>query len=411
MAVIKGGGFPLTVPQKADVLTSLGLENTLALGDTGLTKGGLALTSGQAAVMRAGIGMATGPLSMDLTHADDVPTITYPVSAGWGGTALSCTDSRITYWGGAAIAPDNAAFGQMKSKSSSSFVGNQPFFTEIGYDGTVLVLRAGVDVNKQKYLVWVDGKLAQASSEFLSATSGTIDITLTFSTARPRVITFLSTWGVHKITPATNSTVWKVDRSKGKKLALFGDSWGDISGEFLSGWGYRLALQLGYSDIVPSFQGGTGYYATGTAGQGRRSFIGRFADEVGAYGFDDVIVNGSINDLPSALPGVARADVIAQMSAFYDVAAATGKRIFVFGTQYVDSTLDATYAAQDLEIQQALDGRGEFFSSTGWLTGTGKVGATTGSGNRDLYRDATGNHCTEAGYRYWSHRQLGAMRT
>lgn len=36
-----------------------GADNALALTDTGLTKGGLALTSSQAAVMRAGLGIVT----------------------------------------------------------------------------------------------------------------------------------------------------------------------------------------------------------------------------------------------------------------------------------------------------------------------------------------------------------------
>jgi len=344
-----------------------------------------------------------GPLSMDLALAADVPTITDVNSAGWGATAVACDDPRFTYWGGANIAPDTGSFGQIKSKSSSSWVGNQPFFTEFGLDGTSVVIRAGVDAGKQKWMLWVDGKLAQASPDFMSATTGTRDITLTFAAARPRVITILATWGAHKYTVPTTGSMYKVTRSKGRKIALIGDSWGDEAGEFLDGWGYHAALSLGYTDILPSFQGGTGYHATGTAGQGRRSFLGRFADEIGAYGYEDVIVNGSINDLPSALPGVARADVIQSAEAFFDVASRNGQLI-VFGCQYIDPTLSASYAALDAELQGALTGRGQFYSSNGWLTGTGRVGTTSGSGNRDIYRKADGNHPTPAGSRYWAAR-------
>lgn len=395
-----------------------GKEFNIPLVETDPVTGGVDLSSGVSPILISELPQQEkGPLSMELAAPEDVPTITYAASSGYGSNVVDRLDTRITYWGGPAIASKTTGgFGQMWSPSTSlSYVAGLPFFHEYGYDGAALVIRAGIDSGKQKWYLWVDGRLAATSKTPYSATAGVQDITITWATARPRVITFLSAWGVHKITlDSAMRTVWKVSRKKGRKLAIVGDSWGKSEGDALAGWGYQAALSLGYSDIVISTQGGTGYYATGTAGQGRRSFSGRFADEVLAYGFDDLIVNGSINDLPAALPGVSRADVIAGIKSFYDaVFAANPKaRVWTFGCQYIDPTKTANYAAMDVEISGVVSQfkNLKLFSSSGWMTGTGKSGTTVGDGNRDLYRSSDGDHCTDAGYTYWAGRQVSEIR-
>ncbi|MDD0814295.1 hypothetical protein PSQ39_06595 [Curvibacter sp. HBC28] len=364
----------------------------------------------------AGLGVGyVPPLSMNLlAPSTDVPTISYAASSGWGALGIYATDARITYWGSAqGVAPDNTnGFGQMKSLSTSQYVGALPFFHEYGFDGSSLTIRAGVDSGKQKFFVWVDGRLAATSTAAYSATAGTTDIVLTFGAAKPRVITFLSTWGPHVITPgsATN-TVWKVTRPKGRRAAFVTDSWGSMDqGDALDGWAYKLALAAGYCDIIPSGQGGTGYYASGTAGQGRRSFSARLHDEVLVAAPDDIFVGGSINDLPSALPGVNRSLVTAAITSFYSQIAASAPRarVYAFGVQYVRPDLTATYAALEAEFAAATSAYPfvQRISTQGWLTGTGNASATAGDGNRDVYRDSTLDHCTNAGYSYYAQRAL-----
>lgn len=360
-----------------------------------------------------------GPLSMELAPAADVPTITYPASSGYGGSAISNTDSRFTYWGGVSIVPDtDNGFGQLKSLSSSSvYVAGQPFFSEYGFDGTTLTIRMGCDATKTEWHLWVDGKLASTTTEPYEATTGTIDLTMVFAAARPRIITTLGSWGAHKYTAgAATDTIWGVTRSKGRRVALIADSWGNSrDSEFMTGCMYRLALSLGYSDIMPSMQGGTGYYNPGPINQGRRCFADRFDDELGGQDCTDYIVLGSINDLPSALSGVARADVKVKMAELFSkiYTESPNARVFVCGPQYVNPSLTANYAALEAELQEVLTGRfpkAVYVSSAGWLTGTGKVGTLAGSGNRDIYRASDGDHTSSPeGDIYWALRMRSAL--
>lgn len=376
--------------------------------DTTKTGVGSLLTFPEASWVRAS--HSPGVLSLDLAASSDVPTITYPASSGWGASAIACTDSRFTYWGGVSIIPNTGAFGQMVSLSTSG-ENAQPFFWEFGFDGLTVVIRAGVDVNKTKWLLWVDGKLAKADADYYVATTGTRDITITFAAKKlgGRVLTFLGSWGAHKITPgAATDTVYQVTRSKGRRVALIGDSWGRTSSDFMDGVFYHLALSLGYSDIIPSMQGGTGYYNPGPAGDNRRNFSDRFAAEVAPAACTDFIVGGSINDLPSSLPGVARGDVQAKMAQLYALifSSQPNARVYAFGTQYVRSTLTSTYDSQDAELRAAISGLPvTLVSTSGWFTGTGKVDALANDGNRDIYRAADGDHpASPDGVRYWAAR-------
>ena len=353
--------------------------------------------------------LARSLLSMSLAPAYDVPTITYPISSGWGSLAIDATNSRFTYWGGANIGQNE--FGKKQSLSTSEYLFTQPFFNEFGFDGSTLIIRAGVDSGKTKWYLWVDGLLAATSNTPYSAPgSATYDITIEWPTSRPRTITILKTWGEQMITPGSiTNTIYKITRNKGRKLGIIGDSYGKSDGNALDGNAYKLALSLGYLDICPSLQGGTGYYATGAAGQGRRSFGGRFADEIASYGFDDIIVTGSINDLPIALPGVLRSDVLSAIRDFYSkVFSANSKaRVHCFGCQYPDPTKTATYDALNAEIFSVISEfpAVNFYSTSGWLTGTGKSGSVANNGNRDIYRHSDGDHMTDIGYSYFAERQ------
>jgi phospholipase/lecithinase/hemolysin len=44
-----------------------------------------------------------------------------------------------------------------------------------------------------------------------------------------------------------------------------------------------------------------------------------------------------------------------------------------------------------------------------WITGTGRVGATTGTGNADTYIGSDATHPTDAGHAYLARRVVAAL--
>lgn len=345
-----------------------------------------------------------GPLTQKQAESKHIPLITYPASSGWGPSAISAEDPRFTRWGGFNIVPETQnGFGQIQSLSGS-FDGSYPFFREFGFDGDTIAIRAGVDTGKQTWYLWVEGELTSLSG--YTAEAGVRDITLVFPSAEPRIISILACWGEHYITTGSETdTIWKVSRSKGRRAALITDSWGRAESDPLLGWPYRLALSFGYSDICPSMQGGTGYYNPGPAGQGRQNFSDRLEDQVLALQPDDVFIGGSINDLPGALPGVDRSAVKSNMRSVFSRIKSIKARLFVIGTQYVDPNNTVVCDAQDSELEEVLSEFGESLVRTkGWLTGEGKITSKTGTGNRDKYRLADGDHLNIAGGNYWANR-------
>lgn len=253
------------------------------------------------------------------------------------------------------------------------------------------------------YRIYVDGFPLTADDVPLTGSNGqTKRIKLTFTDRKPRHIRVFTNCGNVGLTIGPNDTVWQAHRPLYSKRCIFlSDSFGAANPTYSTeAFLYRAAEMLGWEPIRCS-QSGTGYDADGSGG-GRTDFLARVSTEVApaAAGTSLPVVGviyGGTNDSQAQIE-TAPALVFAALAA-----ALPGVPWYVFGVQYpsgaADATRDAKTAALQTQAQAAPNVR-LFTSPKTWFTGTGRVGATTGTGNSDLYTSSDALHPSSAGHKY-----------
>lgn len=223
-----------------------------------------------------------------------------------------------------------------------------------------------------------------------------------------------------------NDTVWAPAPAAYKMLG-FGDSLtagsAGNTGFALGTWLMRCAQLLGYDEAWNAAIGGTGFVNPGTAAV----YLDRIATDITPYGpFDLIVVDDAYNDIAAYVAGTFQAAVAAFFTALK--AAAPTSLIVVVGqhspsgtigptTQLVGTDLKNAALAAGLPFVDPLTGAGYdaagttiMPATTPWITGTGKLGATTGTGNADLYIYSDGIHLTDAGHRYKARRVADFIR-
>lgn len=277
-----------------------------------------------------------------------------------------------------------------------------PFRVAFMFDGTTLeFLFKG---STGAYRIRVNGQLVTASSNAITATGAYYRLPVTFATREQRLLEFEG-YGLPfaGVIVGPNDTVWQ-PQGRGPRCIIVGDSYTEgtgATGSAVTGWAKTFADMMDWPDVFNSGVGGTGYLATGASG--RVKFRDRLTADVINWNPDIVIVAGGCNDnaasasalqtevdlvfstLRTALP---LAQLICVGPFFPGGLAATylpvQTSIFAGAQPYVLGTIDTAVAP--------------------WFTGTGKVGATTGSGNSDLYISSDGTHPTQAGHDYMGQR-------
>jgi len=218
-----------------------------------------------------------------------------------------------------------------------------------------------------------------------------------------------------------NDTVRLPRTPVGPRLAVMSNSYGQgVSYQGNAGPWWPLADRLGIRDVVLSSVGGTGYLNANTSYTTYRQRIGDIANA----GADIVITADPLNDQGRQTKAALLAETTAYFAALR--AALPSAVLIASGTftplgtnvsngAYID-TRDAvkqglaTVAGPWLFID-CLDGSwthsdGRTGSIGGqWQTGTGKVGAPSGSGTNDLYVSSDGTHPEP----YLGHEWLGEM--
>lgn len=181
--------------------------------------------------------------------------------------------------------------------------------------------------------------------------------------------------------------------------------------------------------VVSTLTGSAGFgvFPQGTGGT-RTRFSPRVAHDVIAQNPDIVVWAGGINDRDftnaSIYPAgsgtaaaVFRAEVDACLGA---VAAALPKcRQIVLGpwspssSQASSSSSSQNTMAVRSALQAAAAAYGAIYIDNNvepWITGTGKVGSTNGSGNADIYTGSDGTHPSDAGHEYMGRRFAAAVQ-
>jgi lysophospholipase L1-like esterase len=291
------------------------------------------------------------------------------------------------------------------SSVSSGVWGAAPWWIEFDYTGQDFAIRyrdraGGTNAS---FWVWVDGVPATAASFHATAGSGgsLFRHRINFgsvATRRIKVLLGLADFGGVEIGPSDTMVAVPNTRTR---LQVVGDSYveGALGVEPSDLFASRLSSLLNL-EVFLEGQGGTGYVATG--GGGTKSIYGS-AGRLGVtntFDPDLVMFFGSINDDAS------HASVAAAAAACY--AALSPRPLIVIGppspgpptaNRWRNANAVASSALAAPNVIAFVDPLNE-----GWLTGTGRSGAATNDGNRDVYTGTDSTHLTTAGHQYFADR-------
>jgi lysophospholipase L1-like esterase len=276
------------------------------------------------------------------------------------------------------------------------------------------------------YRIWVNGRPMTDLMQSLGGTTlgSTHLMTVNLGAAQPRLIQIdfsVAPFGGIYLPPG--ATMWKPPAQRDRIMVL-GDSIPGGSNMNTGGgsgtWFPRAARALGYADAWNEALGSTGYITAGsTATLGTRAPI-----DVIPNSPDVLIISAGYNDNGGSQPAIQSA-----AASLYSAiqAGLPSCRIYVLGCwsptgspgssiTNTDTTLRTAAAAASLPFISPITGgvynsAGTLIATHGpWITGTGRVGATTGTGNADTYIGTDAVHPTDAGHTYLAGRVVAAIQ-
>lgn len=177
---------------------------------------------------------------------------------------------------------------------------------------------------------------------------------------------------------------------------------------------YQVGLMLGWSDVWDASQGGIGYTNT-NSGTGY-TFGQQVTQTVAGNNPNVIVFMGSVNDVGTA-SATEQANALAAFqnarSLYPSVPIivlgiwpdATGPSAGLLSTENDVKTAFTTWAdSNSYFIPIAND------PVQAWMTGTGRVNSTTGTGNSDMYTASDAVHPTDMGRSYEAQREAQAIR-
>lgn len=269
----------------------------------------------------------------------------------------------------------------------------------------------------QAVTILVDGQLIGDPID-LGSTGLTTGIPLTFSGRGVRRITVITRyfWGVML---GPNDTIWRSAAPLGPRVIVIGDSFTDGTGVTiapgLNGYSAQLGFLRGWEDVWASGVGGTGYLQ---ADSGNVNYRDRLQADVVSRAPDIVIVTGGINDHANFSASAIQTEAALLFAAIR--AGLPNAHLVVILPFWKDGSPVESIVNTKIAIRTAATGVADAVidpigvdvsgaNTSGWITGTGRVGSTTGAGNADLYTSTDGTHPSSAGHRYLAGRIDAAL--
>lgn len=273
--------------------------------------------------------------------------------------------------------------------------------------------------------VYVNGQ-PLAGNPYLS-NAGSTFTTLTFSSAKPRLIEIFAGASMGAFYTANPYRLWKAGVRKGPRVLVVGDSY--VSPQVQSGggtdqynisgmWQRALFECLGIDDFLIDGVGSTGYIAKGSAGT-LNNYLERQTDTATEHlSFDpDVLVyhGGGANDLYFSN---SISSIVAQATTVFTnarQALPNAKLVFMegFTPPLYYSGFNPSYTTIRTQLQAALTDIGVYYvdvaTTSPWLDGIGYSGAPTGSGNNDIYTGVDGVHPNSLGHMYLAQRAASKL--
>ncbi|MFD3717288.1 SGNH/GDSL hydrolase family protein [Streptomyces sp. NPDC058674] len=381
-------------------------------------------------------------LTVEALYAGAAPTIgtaqTTTPTAGYiknapAGVALAGSDvtGPFRYAGAGSMtigagAPDTSYVLPLSKYPNTYASGQSTWSVEFGTDAATFQVRFKHISSATMYRLSIDGRRVtdlMQSAGGITPGSGHL-ITIGLGSATPRRIRLdFATFPFGGIYVPPGASVWQVPLDGGRLMVL-GDSLPDGSSMSTGGghgtWFGRTARHLGCDDGWEQGRGGTGYVTAGAFA----TLINRVPLDVVAPGPDRLIIWAGYND--SATDQTALGTAAAALYAAVQAGLPNCQTTVIGcwsptgspGTSLTntDVTLRLAAAAAGFPFISPItgavyNGAGTLVATHGpWITGTGRVGATTGSGNADGYIGTDAVHPTDAGHAYVARRITAALR-
>lgn len=346
-------------------------------------------------------------IEVDGQYVSTAP-IAFPASSGGGYFLLDFTLGTVTFTDAGDLVTVSAAHGLS--------VGDAVMFGAI-------TSTTGISANATYYVKTVPS----ATTLTLSTTPGGSTLALTTdgsataiskaATRRFRVEGDQAS-GMRGVHVPPSYTVWQPAEPDAIVAAVVGDSNVAQTGVTKPNGGFAINLGklLGWSDVREIGLGGTGWINPGAFG----STFGdatRVADAV-AVNPSVLVVTGSTNDNASTASAITAA-VLAGLQAYR--AALPKVPIIVGGVQPGASGPSAQVLANEAAVKAAFTAWGDSNSwfvdiandpQGAWISGTGHQGATSGTGNANVYIGTADTvHPGQLGHEYLGRRWAAAIRT
>lgn len=291
--------------------------------------------------------------------------------------------------------------------------GREPFSLMHGFDG----IRVAYILTSAPGAAWrlmVDDEYVSDINSTAGVGGGaTSIIDVSFTDARPRRIRLdLTGSDLQSVIVGPTDTMWAL-QPRGPRCIVIGDSYTGGSGaaptgyNSLSSWVWSFADIVGWDDVWQSGIGGTGWINRNASQT--NNYEDRVAADVVGFAPEVVMLYGARNDYSNGAVAIGQA---AGRTVAAIRAGLPNALIFVLGpdgsAHPVDGSADTTWKPiQDQIFSAVAATSGVITLDTclpGIYTGTGKAGATTGSGNGDVYMQSDAVHPTQAGSDYLGRR-------
>jgi len=269
--------------------------------------------------------------------------------------------------------------------------------------------------NSNEYRLWINDKPVTAAVQTITADSTFRRLKIDNGSTPIGKITFETGFYVSfcGVAVGANYSVWPV-RTDGPRLMVVGDSVtvGTGAPKLGGGFAHQVGQRLGIADTWVNGESGIGYRKTGQ--QSGKTPLQKLGADVAAYAPDWVVVALGINDADQVAADV-QADATAYLAALLEALPFAGVTVMGPWTGPALVTPDPIFAA----IAAAVAAQGEAVGSGriryidtkagNWQWGTGRTGATSGTGNSNIYISSDGIHPTQAGHDYLAMRTAQAV--
>lgn len=342
------------------------------------------------------------------------PTITTSAAATITGQTVDLkTDARIRWHGTTRLSTDGTSIMVRGAADGTGAFGAAPAIwesLEFMVDAPALEVGIWNGGSTKPFLVIVDGYRHAATHSNADNAYLKIDFGGRKADGTARRIQFVCDNSYFKeVRLATTDTLFPVQTRRAPTLAILGDSYAtgyaaNATETTFDGYGQQLARLLGMEFHALGAVSSTGFLKT-------NSTLGAYQSRVPSIIADNpavVLVQGSVNDatFTASQVGDAATAVFSALTSGLPnaVRIATG----VLSARSFTASSDA---AQNAAIKAAAEANGfVFIDPSGWVTGTGTLGAANGTGNSDLYTYSDTIHPTKAGGFYLASRLAGAVQ-